>query len=165
MGQSWLPVNLDRHEFIHPHKLTAGLKLCEQAGSWPGTGAALVILCAAMPESRGGGDLQPHPAVGRWAGDRIAIVGDYAEDGDLPAEFEASKIVDRCRAGEWTDVSEMVCDVLEREYGGKFMGRPPADADGNVPADGMVHRGEGWRKFVENAALDSQERTRAVGAS
>jgi hypothetical protein len=122
MGQYWLPVSLDRHEFINPHKLGTGLKLCEQAGSWPGTGATLVILCAALPAARGSGDLAPHPAVGRWAGERIALVGDYAEDGDLPPAFEASTIYQKCRAGEWTDVTPMVCEAIEREFGGKFVG-------------------------------------------
>jgi len=122
MGQYWLPVDLSKREFIDPCKLDAGLKLREQAGSWPGTGTALVVLCAAMPVSRGGGDLRPHPAVGRWAGDRVALVGDYAEDSDLPAEFQASSIYKKCRSGEWTDVTEMVLEVLEREFGSRMAG-------------------------------------------
>jgi hypothetical protein len=130
MGQYWLAVNLDKKEFIDPHKLGAGLKLWEQLANHPGTGAALIILCAAMPEPRGGGDFDmgvnwhglerneamktgeidgvtpgPMPegysvvarrTIGRWAGDRIALVGDYAEDSDLPAEFHASKIYGQC---------------------------------------------------------------------
>ena len=56
MGQYWLPVNLDKHEFADPHDLGTGLKLWEQLGN-SGVGQALVILMAAMPEPRGGGDL------------------------------------------------------------------------------------------------------------
>ncbi len=56
MGQYWIPVNLDKHEYIHPHKLGSGLKLGEQIGTHPGTAAALVALLAAMPYRRGGGD-------------------------------------------------------------------------------------------------------------
>lgn len=156
MGQYWFPVNLDKREFVDPHKLGAGLKLWEQLAASPGTGAALVVLCAAMPEPRGGGDLKPHPAVGRWAGDRIALVGDYAEDSDLPGspipagcvyglcgedrrESWVRHIEDRLRRGErqtgdeellvklkewgaFTDVSEMVCEVIARELGGTFVG-------------------------------------------
>jgi len=122
MGQYWLPVNLTKREYFDPRRLGAGLKLCEQVGSHPGTGPALVILCAAMPVSRGGGDLKPHPAIGRWAGDRIALVGDYAEDSDLPAEFEVSSIYQKCRGGEWTDVTAMVVEVLERELGACLAG-------------------------------------------
>lgn len=127
MGQYWMPVNLDKKEFINPHKLASGLKLWEQLASSPGTGAALVILCAAMPRRRGGGDFDleenwhgpertfpehdttpgPMPdayaeiaarTIGRWAGDRIALVGDYAEDSDLSPKFKASKIYERCLA-------------------------------------------------------------------
>lgn len=125
MGQYWYPVNLDKREMITPHKLGAGLKLWEQLAGRPGTAAALVILLAAEREARGGGDfdlehnwhgpertfpehsITPGPmpedyrvvaarTIGRWAGDRIALVGDYAEDSDLPPEFEAGSIYKRC---------------------------------------------------------------------
>lgn len=101
MGQYWKVCNLDKKEFLDPHKLGSGLKLWEQVAANPGTGTALVILCAAMPEARGGGDLDlddnwhgpervfprdnvkpgpmptgyqaiTHEVIGRWAGDRIA---------------------------------------------------------------------------------------------
>lgn len=97
MGQYWLPVNLDKREFIMPHELGTGLKLLEQVWSSPGTGAPLLLLMAAMPEPRGGGDPEAHPAIGRWAGDRVAVVGDYAEDDDLPgSEIPASVIYTLC---------------------------------------------------------------------
>ena len=159
MGQYWYPVNLDKKEYVHPHKLASGLKLWEQLAAQPGTGAALVVLCAAMPEPRGGGDfdldsnwhgpertMQEHPTspgpmpeaypaiarrtIGRWAGDRIALVGDYAADGDLPNPAdEASRIYERCAEDEWRDVSEDVCAVIAHELNGKY-------------------EGEGWRDFV-----------------
>jgi hypothetical protein len=169
-GQYWIPVSLDRKEFVQPHKLGAGLKLWEQLAAHPGTGAALIILCAAMPQARGGGDLDlsenwhgperefpqhnitpgPMPesyatiakrTIGRWAGNRIALVGDYAEDSDLPEEFHAKTIYDRCPYNEkerkeriaegvpeselYTDVSEDVAHVIEHELHGKF-----SDKDG-----------------------------------
>jgi hypothetical protein len=169
MGQYWIPVNLDKREFIHPHKLGDGLKLGEMIYN-SGVGAGLVILTAAYRERRGGGDLdlvenwhgpertfpEPYPAIaqrtcGRWAGDRIAIVGDYATDSDLPPEFEASKIYSLCNSREdiddpeylerlaedgitpdqfFTDISEDVCAVLEHELRGSFIGT-------------------GWRTFVD----------------
>jgi hypothetical protein len=91
-------VNLDKKEFVSPHKLGCGLKLWEQLANHPSTGTALIVLCAAMPEARGGGDLEEDPIIGRWAGDRIAFVGDYAEDSDLPEGDEASKIYGKCQA-------------------------------------------------------------------
>src|SRR6185369_11270822 len=100
MGQYWKPVNLTKREYIHPHKLGSGLKLWEQLANAPGTGAALIVLCAAMPDARGGGDFDltenwhgpervdmsdagPMPSnypeiarrtIGRWAGDAIALI-------------------------------------------------------------------------------------------
>jgi len=91
MGQYWKVINIDKREFIHPHKLGSGLKLWEIiANNNPGVGAALVILCAAHREARGGGDLGmtsevSKRTIGRWAGDRVVVVGDYAEDADLPS--------------------------------------------------------------------------------
>lgn len=126
MGQYWMPVNLTKREYISPHKLGTGLKLWEQLANGQGTGAALIVLCAAMPERRGGGDLQEDPVIGRWAGDQIALVGDYAEDSDLPnAPIPASTIYEVCHADNpqaWTDVTDLVCPVIERELNGKYVG-------------------------------------------
>ena len=126
MGQYWKPVNLTKREYINPHKLGAGLKLWEQLANSPGTGAALIILCAAMPERRGSGDLAEDPVIGRWAGDQIALVGDYAENSDLPnAPIPASEIYAACdheHPHKWTDITDLVCPVIERELHGKFVG-------------------------------------------
>ncbi len=162
MGQYWLVCNLDKHEFIDPHKLGVGLKLGEQVGSGHGTPDALFILVAAMRERRGGGDFDwdsnyygperdmnkpghnidgalvveeyntiAKRTIGRWAGDRIAVLGDYAEDTDLQKKHKASKIYTMCRAGQrpddypdvishWVDISEDVRQVIEHECGGTF---------------------------------------------
>ena len=40
MGQYYLVVNLDKKEFLHPHKLGDGLKLMEFAASGDGTRSA-----------------------------------------------------------------------------------------------------------------------------
>ena len=123
MGQYWLPVNLDKKEYIHPHELGSGLKLWEIiANNSPGVGAALVVLTAAQGEGSGGGDLEDADVIGRWRGDRIAIVGDYAGDSNLPEEFEASTIYDRCSEGEFKNISHLVAEVLEYELQGKFSG-------------------------------------------
>lgn len=144
MGQYWLPVNLDKNEFIDPHKLASGLKLWEILAA-DGVGRALVVLLAAMPEVRGGGDLQGgYDIVGHWAGDRIAFVGDYAEDTDLAPEHCASTIYERCRQYEpdegevapegplFTDVTDQVIEVIERELEGKYVG-------------------DGWREWKANS--------------
>lgn len=174
MGQYWLAVSLTKKEWIDPHKLGSGLKLWEQLASHLGTGAALVILCAAMPEVRGGGDFDldenwhgpertfpehntspgPMPesyhtiarrTIGRWAGDQIALVGDYATDDDLPKKFKAGSIYGRCvsieeieefladnpdwkRKDLYIDITDDVVAVIEHELQGRY-------------------EGEGWKKF------------------
>lgn len=170
MGQYWYPVNLTKREFVNPHKLATGLKLWEQLANHPGTGAALIVLCAAMPEPRGGGDfdmdenwhgpertipphnLTPGPmpedyeaiakrTIGRWAGDKIALIGDYAEDGDIkpkPRGIKLSEVYNLCYDpqdgvipdGAFMDVTDDVCRVIEHELRGRFSGT-------------------GWRKWEE----------------
>lgn len=100
MGQYHLTANLTKREILDPHKLGDGLKLSEQVNSEGGICAALLILLAAS-NGRGGGDFDDHgTVVGRWAGDRIVVIGDYGEEHDLPAEFGAGSLHDRCRLGQ-----------------------------------------------------------------
>lgn len=124
MGQYWYPVNLDKKEFINPHGLNCGLKLWEIAfNTMPPR--ALVMLLAAMPEARGGGDLEREgeaskAIIGRWAGDRIALVGDYAQTGDLPPEYEADQIFQRCddeytADDGYTDITPLVRNAIEEQ--------------------------------------------------
>jgi len=73
MGQYFLLVNLDKKEYVHPHKIGCGLKLFEwcankQAGVIP----FLMAMC-----TDDGGAMR-----GRWAGDRVVLVGDY-DDSEL----------------------------------------------------------------------------------
>lgn len=130
-----MPVNLDKREYIDPHKLGCGLKLWEHLANHPGTGAALIILCAAMPEPRGGGDFDiddekgfvgdlkkgagvsyskiAKRTIGRWAGDRIAFIGDYAELGDLPREEDDANIIyDLCWCSE-KDKANRISSLLQ----------------------------------------------------
>ena len=111
MGQYHYVVNLDKREYLHPHDLGDGLKLMEFGCSANGTlmGLALLLAGSNGPEGRGGGDWHPWTGEqgrygdgrtvgvvedtlvqqltsaipGRWCGDRIAIVGDYHEPGDI----------------------------------------------------------------------------------
>lgn len=85
MGQYHLTVNLDKREFINPHKIGLGLKLLEQCGFKGSTGDILFMLLACS-NGRGGGDISTDfpELIGRWAGDRIAVIGDYSEADDIP---------------------------------------------------------------------------------
>jgi len=86
MGQYYYAVNLDKRQYLHPHKCGDGLKLMEFGLSSCGTMSCLAILLA-DGNGRGGGDLHSkNPIIGSWAGDRIVITGDYADDGKFIPE-------------------------------------------------------------------------------
>lgn len=75
MGQYFIIVNLDKKEYIHPHKLGAGAKLFEICANRI-TGVLPFLL--RQSNEGGGGDIQEDfKTAGRWAGDRIVVVGDY----------------------------------------------------------------------------------------
>jgi len=110
--------------------LGCGLKLLEQLATHPSTGTALIILLASMPEPRGGGDLVKYDIIGRWVGDRVIFIGDYAEKDD----FKGIKGLENLNPEElyhdlqsetvegWKDISMEVCRVIENELEGKYEG-------------------------------------------
>lgn len=148
MGQYWLTVNIDRREFFNSHNLGSGLKLLEQMGTYPGVLVPLFLLTCAMPEARGGGDPLPfsnvdeEPMIGRWAGDRIVTVGDYAKASDITAcnpnwasrnpdadTISPQKLYTMCSSVEgapphlcYTDITPSVVEMIEARIGGKFSG-------------------------------------------
>lgn len=134
MGQYHEIVNLTKREYIHPHRLGCGLKLREQANTSAGSLQALFAALVISPV-RGGGDFIEHPWVGRWKGDRIAVVGDYSEKGDLPQKDHPEIIYNACHDADteaecehkglpcFKDVSDIACDFLEVEWNFKFQGK------------------------------------------
>lgn len=80
MGQYYYVINIDKRQYLHPHRAGDGLKLLEFACSANSTMTCLAVLLA-DGNNRGGGDLRSDdPIVGSWAGDRIVISGDYSDD-------------------------------------------------------------------------------------
>lgn len=105
MGQYHHVVNLDKRQYLHPHKLGDGLKLMEFGASGGGTMMCLAILLADA-NGRGGGDFHGEDAlVGSWAGDRIVIVGDYGDEGN----FYGS-------AAEGTSSDETLMSILDDQF-------------------------------------------------
>lgn len=101
MGQYFKVVNLDKKEYLHPHKFGDGLKLLEFGCSSHSTLTALTLLLRKSNES-GGGDIQiENDMIGSWAGDRIVIIGDY----------DKSKLYEKCEK-EFTDISDKIRDVM-----------------------------------------------------
>jgi uncharacterized protein (DUF2249 family) len=75
MGQYFYIINLDKKEYLHPHKLGSGLKFYEIISTHvPQT---LVYLLRQSTDPGSAGPIGPN--AGRWAGDRITVVGDYDE--------------------------------------------------------------------------------------
>ena len=90
MGQYHLTYNLDKREIINPHGLGMGIKQAEQIGGEWSVGDFLALLLAGTGEKRGGGDfatshVDGEQVIGRWAGDRVVVIGDYADPGDVPS--------------------------------------------------------------------------------
>jgi len=82
MGQYFMIINLDKKEYLDPHKLASGLKFWEILASQSATRALAFLL--RQSNEGGGGDYHgktyqedKKSFVGRWAGDKITIVGDY----------------------------------------------------------------------------------------
>ena len=98
MGQYFIPVNLDKREFIHPHRFGDGLKFMEMCGSSSGALAALAYLLRQSDDP-----VSKHDIVGSWANCRITLVGDY----------DSSKLYETVM-DEYHDVSfhvfEAMCD-------------------------------------------------------
>lgn len=113
MGQYHKLVNLDKKEYVHGHQLGTGLKLMEQVGFEKCAASALWLLVAAS-NGRGGGDAPDNPMIGRWAGDRIAVIGDYIEADDIPG-IDASAIYGAL--DEYVDISPNVKKLLEAVFG------------------------------------------------
>lgn len=106
MGQYHVLYNTDKKEYVHAHRIDNGLKLLEQVGFEKSTSTALFLLVA-NSNGRGSGDANDHELIGRWAGDRIVVQGDYAEEGDQAYISDAERQT-------YTDISAQVLDLLNK---------------------------------------------------
>lgn len=103
MGQYFIIVNLDKKEYLHPHKFGEGLKLLEFCCCIGGTMTALAILLRESNKT-GGGDIHiEDKLIGSWAEDKIVIIGDY----------DKSKLYQKAQE-EYKDISEDIIKVLKK---------------------------------------------------
>jgi hypothetical protein len=81
MGQYYLIVNLDRKEYLDPHDFNDGAKLMEFGASANGTLSALarLLLLNKTKKNR------------RWAGSRLVVAGDYADNGKFLPESQSEQ--------------------------------------------------------------------------
>jgi hypothetical protein len=122
MGQYHIVANLDKKELLHPHQFGDGLKMLEFGHSgYTMTGLTILLACS---HNRGGGDLHVETEtpitkhiLGRWAGDRIAIIGDYSQPDDYPGldqeTIDAVWNEDIHGQVGFVDISEHVVAALE----------------------------------------------------
>lgn len=99
MGQYHLLYNLDNKEYVHPHDMDWGSKQREHTGGL--LDGVLYMLLTASPE-RGGGDLHSNETpdfkvLGRWCGQRVVVLGDYTENGDIPGVENAKDLYENVR--------------------------------------------------------------------
>src|SRR5207253_11464577 len=83
MGQHHRAVCIEAEEGLNPYTLGTGAKEGEQGFSRPAAPNAIMALVCA----RGGNqpaDCSQSPLIGRWAGKRVLVQGDYAADDDIP---------------------------------------------------------------------------------
>lgn len=113
MGQYHILVNYDKKEVVEPYEIGLGAKQVEQLGAFEGTIADAMYLLVMTSPARGGGDLPLTSVSGRWAGDRVMIVGDYTEDSDVPSIPNVSKLYN----ADYLNISNLVAEALQVAFG------------------------------------------------
>lgn len=76
MGQYFKIVNKTKKEVVRPGVFGSGIKLWEITANGKGSLQGLALLIA-----EGHNQVHPCDIIGRWSGDEITLVGDYAESG------------------------------------------------------------------------------------
>ncbi|HSH40074.1 MAG TPA: hypothetical protein VK993_14975 [Chthoniobacterales bacterium] len=106
MGQLFLIYNLDKIEYLDPHKFREARGI-EQFGVGAGRTLTALALLLAEADMEGSEWFTSNPVVGRWAGDRIVLAGD---EGKLMTS--GCTLYEQCRYNA-LEVSEMVKCAME----------------------------------------------------
>ncbi len=90
MGQYHKLINITKKEFVVGYDIGILAKHYEQIGFEGSMADVLYCLMIAQGDDRrGGGDVSGHKFIGRWAGDNVAIVGDYYDQHTDKPEYKA----------------------------------------------------------------------------
>jgi len=122
MGQYYVIINLDKREYLHPHRFDDGMKAKEWL--WSGDICRALSVLLIDGDGRGGGDVNS-PLCGRWAGDRIVIAGDYGDKAKfVDKEFllvgtEPTNVFD-IACEQFNDISREVIEELA-SLGDKYL--------------------------------------------
>ena len=107
MGQYYLVANLDKKEYLSPHRIDSGAKAREWLYS--GNLTRLLGILLIDGDGRGGGDVNIALS-GRWAKDRIVISGDYADD-EPDDEHNVYSLIHN---EDWVDITEDIVKSLKK---------------------------------------------------
>lgn len=149
MGQYHNAVNLDKREYLDPHAMGLGLKQWEQVSNRMALALIAMLSCS---NGRGGGDLPEVDGInGRWAGDRIAFVGDYTEPGDIEGYDGIERVYGLCGASE-DDINELDEDGhrFYPEGTQPFTDITPLIVNFIEEAEDGIFVGTGWRQWISN---------------
>lgn len=126
MGQYHSLFNLDKMEEVNPHELGFGAKQREHSGYGGGSLADILYVLCAYKVARGGGDWandnEDFPEFtngvfkGRWHGDRVAIIGDYYEEGDLSPEWADALKPDTEGKPKFRDISDDIRPFVDKLF-------------------------------------------------
>lgn len=127
MGQYYKVVNISKKQTLEPHTFGDGMKLLEFGISGFGTMAALALLLS-DGNGRGSGDFRSQDdekwdfLVGSWAGDKIVITGDYADEGRFISD-EKKNLYEESES--YVDISPGVRELMkEDEFLNENMSEP-----------------------------------------
>jgi hypothetical protein len=116
MGQYHKLINTTKKEFVVGHDIGIMLKHYEQIGFEGSMADVLYCLMIAQGDDRrGGGDVSGHKLIGHWAGNNVAIVGDYYhEDTD---KFEYRNLYDEVETDkDYKNISPSIRSMLRVIY-------------------------------------------------
>lgn len=138
MGQYYIICNLDKRQYLHPHKFGDGLKLLEFGCSAEGILTGLTYLLA-DGNGRGGGDITPIGDLsGSWVGDRVVIAGDYADNHFIPLVLDYETLF-HYAMDFYEDISDQVIEEITSKTG-------------SLTALSTINRKEtGWRTRTHKA--------------
>jgi hypothetical protein len=123
MGQYFKAVNLDKKEYVCPWCLSGGAKLWEWSANTQGS---IFTLLLRKSSEGGGGDFHgyhnghgegtpvkhPDAIAGRWAGDRVILIGDYDESG-LWFQLASYRNISRQLVDTWNPYISLKDKLLE----------------------------------------------------
>jgi len=103
MGQYFLLINLDKQEYVHPHRIDGLAKLWEWCSN---PQAGIIPYLLRKSSETGGGDVENPDQLtyaGRWSGNRIVLVGYYDESKRWDTALETYTDISKELKAEYDD--------------------------------------------------------------